>query len=59
MAPTSMLETRGIEALPLAPVATLPLAEPIIASFRGVVVPGGAIGPIAVAGKIRVLAGRS
>ena len=48
---------RGLRVLPAGPVATLFLAEPLVATILGVVVLGETLAPAAIAGALLVVIG--
>lgn len=57
MAIANILDTRGINGLPLGPVTTLLLADPTTASLLGVLVLGETINGVAAVGLVLVLVG--
>ena len=57
MAIANILLTRGIHGLPPGPVATLMLADPVVATVLGVVVLGESLTAVAAVGLVLVLAG--
>lgn len=57
MAIANVLHARGIRGLTPAPVTTLMLSDPVVATILGVVVLGETLAPVSVAGVLLVLAG--